>query len=137
MVADCRDPLVSDRITKKVDYVFSLGVIHHIPNYKKACKRIYDSLKPNGKFIIWVYGYEGNELFLLIFNNIRRITRILPDSVLRIFCTFLNLVCYLYIFLCKFIKLPMQQYMLEVFGLTTTPLISLQWFKVWLKHLLV
>ena len=40
----------------------------------------------------------------------------LPDSVLRIFCTFLNLVSYLYIFLCKFIKLPMQQYMLEVFG---------------------
>ena len=104
------------KIKKKVDYVFSLGVIHHIPNYKKACKRIYDSLKPNGKFIIWVYGYEGNELYLLIFNNIRRITRILPDSVLRIFCTFLNLVCYLYIFLCKFIKLPMQQYMLEVFG---------------------
>ena len=40
----------------------------------------------------------------------------LPDSVLRIFCTFLNLACYLYIFLCKLIKLPMQQYMLEVFG---------------------
>ena len=104
------------KIRKKVDYVFSLGVIHHIPNYKKACKEIYDSIKPNGKFIIWVYGYEGNELYLFIFNNIRRITRMLPDSVLRIFCTFLNLACYLYIFLCKFIKLPMQQYMLEVFG---------------------
>ena len=40
------------KIKKKVDYVFSLGVIHHIPNYKEACKRIYDSIKPNGKFII-------------------------------------------------------------------------------------
>ena len=73
--------------------LFSLGVIHHIPKYKKTCKPIYNSLKPNGKFIVWVYGYEGNELYLLIFNNIRRITRILPDSFLRKFCTFLNIVC--------------------------------------------
>ena len=58
------------KIKKKVDYVFSLGVIHHIPNHKKACIKIYDSIKPKGKFIIWVYGHEGNELYLLIFNNI-------------------------------------------------------------------
>ena len=103
-------------ICKKVDYAFSLGVIHHIPKYKKACKAIYNSLKSNGQFIVWVYGYEGNELYLLIFNNIRRITRILPDSFLRVFCTFLNIVCSFYIFLCKFIKLPMQGYMLKVFG---------------------
>ena len=103
-------------IKNKVDYVFSLGVIHHIPNYKKACKKIYKSLKQNGQFIVWVYGHEGNELYLLIFNNIRRITRMLPDNVLRALCTFLNLICYLYIFLCKFIKMPMHKYMLEVFG---------------------
>jgi len=104
------------KIKKKVDYVFSLGVIHHIPNHKKACIKVYDSIKPKGKFIIWVYGHEGNELYLLIFNNIRRVTRILPDSVLRMFCALLNLICYAYIFLCKFIRLPMQKYMLEVFG---------------------
>ena len=53
---------------KKYDFVFSnfLGVIHHIPNYKKACKKIYNSLKTNGKFICWVYGYEGNELYIFI-----------------------------------------------------------------------
>ncbi len=104
------------KIKKKIDFVFSLGVVHHIPNYKQACTKIYESLKPKGKFIIWVYGHEGNELYLLIFNNIRRITRILPDGVLRGFCTLLNLMCYFYIFLCKFVRLPMQKYMLEVFG---------------------
>ena len=56
---------------EKYDFVFSLGVIHHIPNYKKACKNIYNSLKTNGKFICWGYGYEGNELYILIFNNLR------------------------------------------------------------------
>jgi len=58
---------------KKFDFVFSLGVIHHIPQYNSVLKKIYKSLKNNGKFIIWVYGREGNELYLLIFNNLRRL----------------------------------------------------------------
>lgn len=102
-------------INKKIDFVFSLGVIHHIPNYKKACEKIYRSLKPGGKFIMWVYGYEGNELYIIIFNNLRRITRILPDTVLRMICMILNFFCYIYIFLCRFFKLPMKDYMQNVF----------------------
>ena len=100
----------------KIDFVFSLGVVHHIPEYKAACKKIYYSIKPGGKFLIWVYGYEGNELYINIFNNLRRVTRILPDSLLRLICFFLNFCCYIYIFLCKFINLPMKQYMLEDFN---------------------
>ncbi len=41
LVADCRDPLVSDRITKKVDYVFNLacdmGGMGFIENNKALC----------------------------------------------------------------------------------------------------
>ena len=51
------------------DYIFSLGVIHHIPEAEIVCEKIYRSLKPKGKFIIWLYGKEGNELYLFIFNN--------------------------------------------------------------------
>ena len=101
---------------KKFDYVFSLGVIHHIPDHQIACQKIYNSLKKKGKFIGWVYGSEGNELYLLIFNNLRRITIALPDNVLRIICHFLNLACYLYIFLCKIMPLPMRNYMLRIFN---------------------
>ena len=103
------------KIKNEIDYVFSLGVIHHIPNYKIACSRIYDSIKPKGKFIMWVYGYEGNELYIFIFNNLRRITRILPDGILRVICYILNFFCSIYIFLCRFFNLPMKSYMLNVF----------------------
>ena len=101
---------------KKYDFVFSLGVIHHIPNYKKACKKIYNSLKTNGKFICWVYGYEGNELYIFIFNNLRRLTILLPDFLLRFLCNIMNLILYFYIFLCKFLSLPLKDYLLNVFA---------------------
>ena len=54
----------------EIDYVFSLGVIHHIPEAEIVCKKIYNSLKKNGKFIIWLYGKEGNFLYLFIFDNL-------------------------------------------------------------------
>lgn len=98
------------------DYVFSLGVIHHIPEYKEAIKKIYNSLKRDGKFIIWVYGKEGNELYLLIFNNLRRITTLLPDFILRIISQFLAIITYMYGFLCKFIPLPLKDYFINVFN---------------------
>ena len=59
-------------IHDKYDYVFSIGVIHHIPDAEKAVENIYNSLKSGGKFIMWVYGYENNAIYVLIFNNLRR-----------------------------------------------------------------
>ena len=100
---------------EKYDFVFSLGVIHHIPNYKKACKNIYNSLKTNGKFICWVYGYEGNELYIFIFNNLRRLTILMPDFLLRLLCNILNIILYIYIFLCKFLSLTLKDYLLNLF----------------------
>ena len=101
---------------EKFDYVFSLGVIHHIPNYDLVCKNIYTSLKPNGKFICWVYGHEGNEIYIFIFNNLRRITILLPDFILRYLCNLLNIILYPYIFLCKAFPLPLKEYLLNVFS---------------------
>ena len=101
---------------KKFDFVFSLGVIHHTPNYRKVCKNIFNSLKKNGQFICWVYGYEGNEIYVFIFDNLRRLTILLPDSFLRLICNFLNLILYPYIFLCRFFSLPMKDYLLNVFS---------------------
>ena len=98
------------------NYVFSLGVIHHIPEYRDALKKIYNSLKKDGKFIIWVYGKEGNELYLLIFNNLRKITILLPDFILRIISQLLAITTYLYGFLCKFFPLPLKDYFVNVFN---------------------
>jgi len=100
----------------ELDYIFSIGVIHHIPNYKTAIEKIYKSLKPGGKFIMWVYGKEGNELYLFFFNNLRRITIYLPDSILKIISNFLSLTTYLYGFSCKFLNLPLCDYFRKVFN---------------------
>ena len=98
------------------DYVFSIGVIHHIPKYKDVLKKINQSLKSDGKFIIWVYGREGNEIYLFIFNNLRRITVLLPDFILRIISKLLALTTYVYGFLCQYINLPLKKYFLNFFN---------------------
>ena len=42
------------KFENELDYVFSLGVIHHIPNGNIVCRQIFNSLKPNGKFLVWL-----------------------------------------------------------------------------------
>ena len=38
----------------------------------KVIKNIYKSLKNNGEFIMWVYGYENNEIYITIFDNLEK-----------------------------------------------------------------
>ena len=98
----------------EIDYIFSIGVIHHIPDAEIVCKKIYESLKPKGKFVIWLYGKEGNELYLFIFNNLRKITKFMPDKFLNLFSIFLNFFLSIYIFFCKYLNLPLKNYMINV-----------------------
>ena len=98
----------------EIDYIFSIGVIHHIPDAEIVCKKIYESLKPKGKFVIWLYGKEGNELYLFIFNNLRKITRFMPNKLLNLFSIFLNLLLSVYIFFCKYLNLPLRNYILNI-----------------------
>ena len=98
------------------DYIFALCVIHHIPEYKEVLNKMQKSLKTNGKFIAWVYGKEGMEFYILMLKNLRRITSIMPDSILRIFSKFLAVLTYPYGFLCKFLPLPLKKYFLTMFN---------------------
>ncbi|MDO8481299.1 MAG: class I SAM-dependent methyltransferase [Nanoarchaeota archaeon] len=40
------------------DVVYSMGVIHHVPDMKKAVSEIHRVLKPGGKAILWFYGKD-------------------------------------------------------------------------------
>lgn len=40
---------------EEFDYIFSFGVLHHVPNIEQALKNIYHTLKPQGEFQIIVY----------------------------------------------------------------------------------
>ncbi len=94
----------------QVDDVVSIGVIHHIPDPVPVIAACYEALKPNGRCILWLYGYEGNELYLSVINPLRWFTVKLPHVVLAGLCHMLNAVLSLYTFLCRWLPLPMRGY---------------------------
>ncbi|MDA9731964.1 class I SAM-dependent methyltransferase, partial [Candidatus Pelagibacter sp.] len=98
------------------DYAFALCVLHHIPEYKDVLEKIQKSLKTNGKFIAWVYSKEGMEFYIFILKNLRRITSVMPDIILKIISQFMALLTYPYGFLCKFFPLPLKKYFLTIFN---------------------
>ena len=98
------------------DYAFALCVLHHIPEYEDVLKKIEKSLKPNGKFVAWVYSKEGMELYIFMLKCLRRITSRMPDFILRIFSQFLAILTYPYGFLCNFFPLPLKKYFVTMFN---------------------
>lgn len=98
------------------DFIFSLGVIHHIKNPTDVLANIRKNLKKNGQIIIWVYGYENNLPYIIFYKIFSKLTKYLPDRLLYIFANILNATLQIYIFLCKFINLPLKDYLLKVFN---------------------
>lgn len=97
----------------EVDYVFSIGVLHHIPDPKPVVDAAFKALKDNGKMLIWLYGYEKNELYLSLILPLRRLTAKVPDPVLIFMCFTLTFFMAAYMYLCKILPLPMRSYMLN------------------------
>jgi len=98
------------------DLILSIGVIHHIPDPAPVIARALEALKPGGKLFVWLYGYEGNEVYLAIFGPLRRLTRRLPDFILAAISHFLTALLSVYILMCRILPLPMRSYMLSVLG---------------------
>ncbi len=79
------------------DIAFSIGVIHHLQNPKKAIKNLFESLKEDGTLIIWVYAKEGNENYIKLLNLLRFFTKRLPLSIVKLIAKTLSI--FLWIFL--------------------------------------
>lgn len=99
-----------------LDYIFSIGVLHHIFDPVPVVRAAYDALRPGGKMVIWLYGHEGNESYLRFVEPLRRITVKLPRTALVGISHVLTLGLSLYIPLCKVIPLPLHRYMVNVIG---------------------
>lgn len=97
--------------TAELDYVFSIGVIHHIPDPRPVMSAAYQSLKNGGEMLVWLYGHEGNELYLRAALPLRRVTKHLPHPILVLLTWILAFFLDIYIALCRFIPLPMHAYM--------------------------
>ena len=39
-----------------LDYVFSIGVLHHIPDPEPVIDAAFNALKPGGHHLVWLYG---------------------------------------------------------------------------------
>lgn len=104
------------KLPEKIDILLSIGVLHHIPDPEKVVQNSLINLKKGGTIFIWVYAKEGNEIYLFFFKLIHIFTSKIKDKYLMKFVNFLYVFLKIYIYLCRYIKLPMRKYMLNVIG---------------------
>ena len=80
------------------DIAFSIGVIHHLSDPKRAVCNMVSSLKPGGKLLVWVYGYEGNEWIVRYVDPIRiNFTSKLPLPIVHFLSYFCSVPLYLFV----------------------------------------
>lgn len=93
------------------DLVFSLGVLHHIPDTQAAMKRCVEKVKPEGYFLVYLYYAFDNRGFLFkslfhLSNVIRLVVSNLPSGLKKIACDILAMTVYMpFIFLSKCMKI--------------------------------
>lgn len=97
-----------------LDLVVSMGVLHHIPDPAPVVDAAFRSLRGGGKLLVWLYGREGNELYLSFAEPLRAVTKRLPHFLLVLLCWTISAFLNLYIFACRFLPLPMRKYMRNV-----------------------
>ncbi len=64
------------------DWIFSIGVIHHISDPGPTLAKCRQCLKPSGRIVLWLYGHEGNQLYLALVRPLRAVTKNLPHWAL-------------------------------------------------------
>lgn len=95
------------------DFIYSYGVIHHIPEPDPVIKRAFKVLKPGGRLVIWLYGRENNGLYLAFMHLLRIITVPLPDRGLDMVSGAMTPMVRAYSRLCRLLPLPLRGYMRE------------------------
>jgi SAM-dependent methyltransferase len=94
-----------------LDWVVSFGVLHHIPEPAPVVRAAFRALRSGGRMLVWLYGREGNELYLRVASPLRRITTRLPHWALSRVSSALQPALAGYAALCQSWSLPMRSYM--------------------------
>jgi SAM-dependent methyltransferase len=93
------------------DFIFSLGVLHHIPDTTGAIKQIFQKLKPGGYFLVYLYYNLDNrgKIYKIIFqlsNAIRKMISKMPKGLKHFLAELIAFTIYLpFVFLARFVKL--------------------------------
>ena len=66
-----------------VDHVFSVGVLHHLPEPNEGFQSLARATRPGGALSVWVYGAENNQWIARVVSPLRRVftSRIPPRAL--------------------------------------------------------
>ena len=83
-----------------LDFAYSLGVLHHIPDTFKALKECVKKLKKGAPFLVYLYYNFENKSFFLKFiwklsNILRKIISNIPFKIKKLITDFFALIIYL------------------------------------------
>ncbi len=92
------------------DFVYSLGVLHHIPDTEKALVDCVKKLRSGGYFLVYLYyRFENRPFYFRVFywlsNLLRRGISKLPYRLKKLSSDFLAVVLYMpFVLLCRFLR---------------------------------
>jgi SAM-dependent methyltransferase len=65
------------------DLIYSIGVLHHLPDPHAGFRALLPFLRPGGTIAVWLYGHENNGFVRHAVEPLRRATTRMPRSALR------------------------------------------------------
>jgi SAM-dependent methyltransferase len=65
------------------DLVYSIGVLHHLPDPYQGFRSLLRFVRPGGTIAVWVYGHENNGFVRNVVEPMRRVTTRVPPKLLR------------------------------------------------------
>ncbi len=65
------------------DLVYSIGVLHHLPDPYEGFRSLLRFVRPGGTIAVWVYGHENNGFVRNVVEPLRRVSTTVPPPLLR------------------------------------------------------
>ena len=65
------------------DLIYSIGVLHHLPDPHAGFRALLPYLRPGGTIAVWLYGHENNGLVRHGVEPLRKLTTKMPRPALR------------------------------------------------------
>ena len=78
-----RPPLPTATNGGGFDLVYSIGVLHHLPDPRAGFMSLVRFVRPGGTIAVWVYGHENNGVVRNVIEPIRRVSTRMPPPLLR------------------------------------------------------
>jgi len=73
-------------LQRKFDFVFSIGVLHHLPNPEAGFRALVRLLRNGDEIFAWVYGKENRSFKLKVMEPVHSVAKRLPYRVLYALC---------------------------------------------------